>query len=560
MNNPLVQSQQQTGTFCVPAAVTVSAQHPVAQSWCERNGYPCAQDGNIRITCVIKNSRRLGYVEESRCVTEEKYSLITAQEGETLCVSITAAGGHGLFHGLNTLGQQLEQGEVALGEILDYPLFQKRGYIEGFYGKPWETQQRLDMLDLMAKNKMNTYYYAPKDDPYHRDLWRELYPEQQLADLAALVAAAQEHFMRLHYCIAPGLSMRYASEEDYLALKEKLLQIYGVGVRSFGLLLDDIPHELQYEEDIARFGSETVHAHIYLGNRLFDDLKAFDSAIEMTLCPLQYHGEGDEYFISALGQGLDAGLSLFWTGHNICSQELTIPEAIVFQKATRHKPLYWDNFPVNDAEMYNEMHLGYLHGRDAQLYRYSEGLIANCMEFCECSKIPLLTVADYLWNPTAYDGMASWHRALKAVTGEDYEDFRILADHLLTSCLHVENSPFMNKSLAAAAQAVRIGNPLDALLALGTYTERVERCCKLVIGSEKPLYRELARWADKLQAAHEVLRLGLDLLGGGEAETAQQLKDALHRYMRLPEVLTEFSLQSATEELLKIAEQGGVSL
>ena len=31
------------------------------------------------------------------------------------------------------------------------------------------------MLNLMSFYGMNTYYYAPKDDPYHRDKWDELY-------------------------------------------------------------------------------------------------------------------------------------------------------------------------------------------------------------------------------------------------------------------------------------------------------------------------------------------------------------------------------------------------
>ena len=552
---PIPQKITQTGSVKAEnfSVSIVAGACAASNEWLAMRGFAAAAQGDIRISLILDDSRRFSYIEESRCVTNEKYLLTAAQAEGYIEVSIRAAGEPGFWHGLNTLAQQMENGELLLGEIEDYPLFAARGYIEGFYGEPWKPAQRLSVIDLMAKNKMNTYYHAPKDDPYHRDLWQELYPAQELADLTEFVAAAQKQYVTFYYCIAPGLSMRYASEEDYQSLFAKLMQLYDIGVRHFGLLLDDIPHDLQFEEDIARFGSETVTAHIYLGNRLLDDLKAHDRNIQMTLCPLQYHGKGDEYFISKLGQGLDAEISLFWTGHNICSQELTSPEAMTFIRATRHKPLYWDNFPVNDAEMYQEMHLGYLNGRDADLYRYSDGLISNCMEFCECSKIPLLTVADYLWNPPAYDGMASWERALHVIAGDVYDDFRILADHLLTSCLKVENSPYMNKCLGGAAQAVRIGNPLDALGALGEYTERVGRCCALLRTDKRPLFAELTRWAKKLEAAYEVLQNGLALLGDSDAETAQKLKDSLAYYMRQPEVLTEFSLQSAAEELLRIA-------
>jgi hyaluronoglucosaminidase len=191
---------------------------------------------------------------------------------------------------------------------------------------------------------------------------------------------------------------------------------------------------LYFKEDIDAFGGETVNAHIYLANRLFDDLKALDSEITLTLCPLQYNGKGNEYFISKLGQGIEPEIDIFWTGRNICSQELTVPEAVTFINSTDHRPLYWDNFPVNDAEMVNEMHLGYIAGRDKELYRYSEGIISNCMEFCECSKIPLLTVADYLWNPVGYNPIKSWDYAIKTIVGEGWEQFKYFADNLLTSC------------------------------------------------------------------------------------------------------------------------------
>ncbi len=46
--------------------------------------------------------------------------------------------------------------------------FQTRGVIEGFYGPPWSHQDRLDVLRFMGREGLNTYIYAPKDDPYHR--------------------------------------------------------------------------------------------------------------------------------------------------------------------------------------------------------------------------------------------------------------------------------------------------------------------------------------------------------------------------------------------------------
>lgn len=40
---------------------------------------------------------------------------------------------------------------------------------------------------------MNTYLYAPKDDPYHRERWREPYPKNEWRALLNLIRAAQDH-------------------------------------------------------------------------------------------------------------------------------------------------------------------------------------------------------------------------------------------------------------------------------------------------------------------------------------------------------------------------------
>ena len=48
-----------------------------------------------------------------------------------------------------------------------------RGIVEGFYGTPWNFDIRADLLNFCGEYNLNAYIYAPKDDPYHRDKWRE---------------------------------------------------------------------------------------------------------------------------------------------------------------------------------------------------------------------------------------------------------------------------------------------------------------------------------------------------------------------------------------------------
>ena len=47
------------------------------------------------------------------------------------------------------------------------------GVVEGFFGRPWTHSQRLFVIRLIASLGMNTYIYAPKEDPRHREEWRE---------------------------------------------------------------------------------------------------------------------------------------------------------------------------------------------------------------------------------------------------------------------------------------------------------------------------------------------------------------------------------------------------
>ena len=65
--------------------------------------------------------------------------------------------------------------------------FKVRGVIEGFHGQPWTQAQRLEMIDFLAERGMNTFVYAPKDDPKLRDDWRAAYDEAELERLGELV-------------------------------------------------------------------------------------------------------------------------------------------------------------------------------------------------------------------------------------------------------------------------------------------------------------------------------------------------------------------------------------
>ena len=57
------------------------------------------------------------------------------------------------------------------------------------------------------------------------------------------------------------------------------------------------------------------------------------------------------------------------------------------------------------------------------------GLVSNPMEHGEASKLSLYSVADYTWNPTAYNPIDSWERGLEVMMPHAKEAYRTFAIH-----------------------------------------------------------------------------------------------------------------------------------
>ena len=57
-----------------------------------------------------------------------------------------------------------------------------KGYIEGYYGKLLTWDERNQIIDALHKNKMNFYFYCPKEDLNHRSDWRIKYNKKWMSD------------------------------------------------------------------------------------------------------------------------------------------------------------------------------------------------------------------------------------------------------------------------------------------------------------------------------------------------------------------------------------------
>ena len=69
------------------------------------------------------------------------------------------------FYGLTTLYQifqQLPGRAVSNLTFSDWADVKSRGFIEGYYGSPWSTKDRVNLMTWGGYYKMNTYVYAPQ--------------------------------------------------------------------------------------------------------------------------------------------------------------------------------------------------------------------------------------------------------------------------------------------------------------------------------------------------------------------------------------------------------------
>ncbi len=106
------------------------------------------------------------------------------------------------------------------------------GVVEGFYGRPWTSEQRKDLFSKMRAWGLTSYLYAPKDDCKHRAYWRQSYTVEEAEHLQSLVAMATECGIDFYYAISPGLDITYSSAKEVACLKRKLDQVSYIRLKS----------------------------------------------------------------------------------------------------------------------------------------------------------------------------------------------------------------------------------------------------------------------------------------------------------------------------------------
>src|SRR5262249_59751407 len=136
------------------------------------------------------------------------------------------------------------------------------------------------------------------------------------------------------------------------------------------------------------------------------------------MVPTEYAGTTCTPYHAALDAGLRRGLPVGWTGPGVFAEVITATAARARRACLpRHPVVLWDNYPVNDTVLSNNLHLGPLTGRDAGLPRALRGYLLNPMTQAHASLVALGTAAAYLRNPARYQSERAWANALGELSG-----------------------------------------------------------------------------------------------------------------------------------------------
>lgn len=468
------------------------------------------KDGQTQIVLAEKSQAgRLSGTEYASDVLPERkeaYALCIGEKEGCGQIAVVGSDADGIHYGVVTLLQMLEQSDnrrLKTCRIVDYPEILYRGYIEGFYGYPWSHEDRMDLMEFGGRQKLNSYIYAPKDDPYHRKHWRELYPEEKAKEIAELAAAGHANNLNFVWTIHPGDSIDLSSEEDFWSAIAKLEQLYALGVRQFGVLFDDLVGAAdgkQQAEFINRIDGEFVKPK--------GDVRPL-LTVGTRYC--EAWGPSMTEYFKPLVETLHDDVEIMWTGaatmSNISKEQYDAPKRRI--GSDRNLSVWW-NYPVNDY-CDSKILMGKIENLSPDLDNVN-GFFANPMNQAQASKQALFCIADHNWNTDAFDPERSFSASFKAIAPEVAEDLEIFASnscHLkddggASGDFYFDESWDAKKDIADLREGFKSGRdisgPASALLAR---FERMEQAADRI--REKCLNRNLVEELDPFLRAFKLM-------------------------------------------------------
>ena len=224
------------------------------------------------------------------------------------------------------------------------------GYIEGYYGRLLSWKSRKLIIKSLHRNKMNTYFYAPKEDICHRFCWRQQYSKKWRLNFRDFIKLSKKNNINVIAGVAPGLDFNFNElreisknnkSSDFEFLLKKARQLIKDGANSIALLLDDIPNDFK-----KKFGVDLSEGkyHAILANKLSKELGQ-----NIVFVPRVYADElikDDPFYLKDLSQILNTDIKILYCGKNVVNKTFKNFEKI--KQILPNELIFWDNFYAND--------------------------------------------------------------------------------------------------------------------------------------------------------------------------------------------------------------------
>ena len=482
------------------------------------------EGGTVTLTIGERGDAAIAAYESLIPTQTEGYYLSVSADG----VVIAGNDASGTYYGVQTYLQVATSSEVQAVTITDWPDVGDRGLVEGYYGNPYSDADRKSLLEFFGRTKMNVYIYGPKDDPYHRNRWREDYPAAEAERLSELAAVASRHKVRFVWAMHPGGDIQW-TDADRKASVDKLEKMYALGIRAFSIFFDDINGAEQSK------GDKQAEYLNYLNEHF---VKKHDDVPPIIMCPTQYNKAytgGNDTYLNALGNSLDKETHIMWTGNSVVDM-IGKGDMEWINARIKRNAYIWLNYPVNDY-CRDHILMGPTWGNDLGIASMLGGFVSNPMEYAEASKVSLYSIGDYCWNMEAYDADASWESALKYLMPEHTAEFRLFCENNVDLGNNVHGLRRTDES----SSFVEVKKVYDQLMGEGKTTEAVEAmrshfslmgnaATTLKESNHNPaLTTEITPWCDVMN--YMALK-GLELGAMYDALVANQPETFIESYLR----------------------------
>jgi len=412
----------------------------------------------------------------------EAYALQAFHAEGSRGVVIHGSDARGLFYGVQSFLQMMtvREGDLMWREFTarDWPAFRLR--LSGDDERvPPESVSRA-AVSWLAHFKMSGWavgqsYHWPED-------WRRM-PQDETQSLRGAAELASTGMADLYYQIHPfgraddpegARSVRISEGSDRERVLRQCLSFLEGGATHILLRADDFAPLSPADRSVFR---DRAEAHADLIRFLHEGMGQRFPEARLLFTPPYYTGrevweeaEARRY-LERLSARIPSDVILMWTGPEVVSAEFTLEEVERWQALAGSPPLLWDNTVLREVNPFGYRYRyawnllqPYEPALPRGLDRNTPGIRFNYgFDGGEIARVGNIVLADYLWNPEAYDARTSLRDAVAMVVGPQAVGPTLEVARLITRIFDLRHTPTALTLLRESPSPERFERAMDDL-------------------------------------------------------------------------------------------------